>query len=244
VNRSRSLSIFQKMKTSLIIPFKNEKEYAELTMQTAYADMVGKGLDFELIAVDDSSDGTWEILEQFQRTHNNIIVIKGGNPPGYGKALRKGFSAATGDILIPFNGDLCDSLEDVDSYIKLINDGYDMVFGSRYMEGGKILGHPTAKVYLSRAGNAFLQWMFNAKCTDFTNTFKAYRREVVDAVSPQADGYDLGLELALKGIIKGYKYTTIPVVWSDRQYGISKMSILKSMLTHLKTGIKIRLTYQ
>ena len=206
--------------------------------------MSEKNLDFELIAVDDSSDGTWEILKLFQESHENIVVIKGGNPPGYGKALRQGFGAASGDILIPFNGDLCDSLDDVMSYIQLIEDGYDMVFGSRYMEGGKILDHPSAKVHLSRAGNTFFRLIFNAKCSDITNTFKAYRREVLDVVNPQADGYDLGLELALKGIVKGYRYTTIPVIWSARQYGTSKMSILKSMLSHLKTGLSIRFTYR
>lgn len=231
------------MKTSLIIPFKNEKEYAELTMETAYSYMVANDLSFELIAVDDSSDGTWELLKSFQKCHKNIVVVKGENPPGYGKALRKGFAMASGDILIPFNGDLCDSLDDVRSYIKLIEDGCDMVFGSRYMEGGKILDHPSAKVYLSRAGNAFFEWLFNADCSDITNTFKAYRREVIEAIAPQATGYDLGLEIALKAIKNGYRYKTIPVVWSGRQYGVSKMSILKSILTHLKTGLTIRFTY-
>lgn len=232
------------MKTSLIIPFKNEKEYAELTMDTAYSYMYEKNLNFELIAVDDSFDGTWELLKLFQESHENVVVIKGGNPPGYGKALRQGFAAATGDILIPFNGDLCDSLDDVMSYIQHIENGYDMVFGSRYMEGGKILDHPSAKVLLSRTGNAFLQWIFNAKCTDLTNTFKAYRREVLDAVNPKANGYDLGLEIALKALTIGYKYTTIPVIWSARLYGVSKMSILESMFSHLKIGLTIRFTYR
>jgi dolichol-phosphate mannosyltransferase len=232
------------MKTSLIIPFKNEKEYAELTMETAYSYMLEKGLDFELIAVDDSSDGTWDILKSFQKSHNNVGVIKGGDPPGYGKALRKGFEAASGDILIPFNGDLCDSLDDVHSYIQLIENGYDMVFGSRYMKGGRILDHPSVKVLLSRTGNTFLKLIFNAKCSDITNTFKAYRREVFEEIRPQANGYHFGLELALKAIKRGYKYTTIPVIWSARQYGVSKMSILKSLLTHLKTGLNIRFTYR
>lgn len=232
------------MKTSLIIPFKNEKEYADLTMETAYSYMSEKGLDFELIAVDDSTDGTWELLKLFQESHRNIVVIKGGDPPGYGKALRQGFAAASGDILIPFNGDLCDSLDDVLSYIELIEDGYDMVFGSRYMEGGQIMDHPSGKIYLSRAGNAFFRMIFNSKCSDITNTFKAYRREVLEAIDPQADGYDLGLEIALKGLVKGYKYTTIPVIWSARHYGTSKMSILQSMWTHLKTGLIIRFTYR
>ena len=143
------------MKTSLIIPFKNEKEYAELTMETVFSYMTAKNLDFELVAVDDSSDGTWEILKSFRETHANIVVIKGSETPGYGKALRKGFTVASGDILIPFNGDLCDSLDDVLSYIQLIEGGYDMVFGSRYMKGGEVLDHPSIKVHLSRAGNTF-----------------------------------------------------------------------------------------
>jgi dolichol-phosphate mannosyltransferase len=232
------------MKTSLIIPFKNEKEYAELTMETVYSYMSGKNLDFELIAVDDSYDGTWELLKLFQKSHKNIVVIKGGNPPGYGKALRQGFGAASGDIIIPFNGDLCDSLDDVMSYIKLIEGGYDMVFGSRYMDGGEILDHLSVKVFISRIGNKFLGWIFNVKCTDITNTFKAYRREVLSEIKPQANGYDLGLEIALKAVIRGYRYTTIPVIWSARQHGTSKMSILKSIFTHLKTGLVIRFTYR
>lgn len=232
------------MKTSLIIPFKNELEYATITMEKAYSYLSNKALDFELIAVDDSTDGTWETLELFVKKHPNTRVIKGGTPPGYGKALRKGFEMATGDILISFNGDMCDSLDDVYSYIHHIESGYDMVFGSRYMAGGKIIDHPSLKVLFSKIGNGFLAFLFGVRCTDITNTFKAYRRKVIEDVNPQSDGYDLGLELALKAVIKGYKYTTIPVIWYAREYGVSKMSVLKSLKTHLFTGLKIRLTYK
>lgn len=228
------------MKISLIIPFKDEREYAELTMSTAYRYMEERGRDVELVAVDDSTDGTWEILKEFQNSHQNVVVIKGGDPPQYGKALRAGFKAATGDIIIPFNGDLCDSLDDVTSYVEHIESGYDMMFGSRYMRGGKILDHPSAKVLLSRTGNLFIQSLFGVKCNDMTNTFKAYRREVLEEVDPQADGYELGLETALKAFKKGYKYKTIPVIWTGRQYGVSKMAIANSLVTHLKTALKIR----
>ncbi len=228
------------MKTSLIIPFKNEMEYAETTMSAAYAYLSAREIDFELVAVDDSSDGTWEILQSFEDSHQNVVAVRGGEPPGYGKALRKGFSVAAGDILIPFNGDFSDSLDDVISYIRLIEDGYEMVFGSRFMAGAKVTTDSTAvKSFVSRVGNAFLQIVFRTNCSDITNSFKAYRRMVLEEIDPTADGYDIGMEMALKGILEKYKYTTIPVVWSDRKYGRSKMSIMKSVPTYLSTGLRI-----
>ncbi|NEO13851.1 MULTISPECIES: glycosyltransferase family 2 protein [unclassified Moorena] len=229
------------MKTSLIIPFKNEAAYVEMTMRKAYAYLSKRDIDFELVAVDDSTDGTWEILKSFEKSHQNVVAVKGGNPPGYGKALRKGFSVATGDILIPFNGDLSDSLDDVLSYIQLIENGNDMVFGSRFMAGAKITESTAVKGFLSQFGNSFLQWIFRTNCSDITNSFKAYRRLVLKEIKPTADGYNIGMEMALKGIIKKYRYTTIPVAWSGRKYGRSKMSIIKSIPTYLSTALRVRL---
>lgn len=228
------------MKTSLIIPFKNELAYAEMTMRSAYTYLSERNIDFELVAVDNSSDGTWEVLQTFAQAHRNVVAVKEGNPSGYGNALRKGFSVATGDIIIPFNGDLSDSLDDVISYIRLIENGNEMVYGSRFMAGAKMTGSTTVKRFLSQFGNTLLHWFFRTDCNDITNSFKAYRKTVLEAIKPTANGYNIGMEIALKGIIKKYKYTTIPVTWSDRKYGRSKMSIMKSIPTYLSTAIKIR----
>ncbi|XCN72166.1 MAG: glycosyltransferase family 2 protein [Candidatus Electrothrix aestuarii] len=228
------------MKTSIIIPFKNEVEYAETTMSTAYAYLAERVSDFEMVAVDDSTDGTWEILQSFARLHQNVIVVRGGEPPGYGKALQKGFSIATGEIFIPFNGDLSDSLDDVISYISLIEDGYDMVFGSRFMTGAKVTDSTAVKGGVSLLGNVFLQILFLIKCSDITNSFKAYRRKVLEDIKPTANDYSIGMEIALKSILKKYKYTTIPISWSGRKYGRSKMSMIKSIPIYLFTALKIR----
>jgi dolichol-phosphate mannosyltransferase len=225
------------MKTSLIIPFKNEVEYAETTMSTAYEYLFKREIEFELVAVDDSSDGTWNILKSFESLHQNVVAVRGGDPPGYGKALQKGFSVATGDIIIPFNGDLSDSLDDVISYIHLIEDGYEMVFGSRFMAGAKVTGSTAVKGIVSQLGNGFFQILFRTNCSDITNSFKAYRRRVLEDINPTANGYNIGMEIALKGIIKKYKYTTIPVAWSGRKYGRSKMSIIKSIPMYLSTAL-------
>ena len=228
------------MKTSLIILFKNEAAYADMTMKKAYAYLSEHQINFEIIAVDDSTDKTWEILKSFEQLHHNVVVVKGGNPSGYGKALRKGFSIATGDIFIPFNGDLSDSLDDVLSYIQLIENGYEMVFGSRFMAGAKITDSTAVKGFVSQLGNSFLQLLFRTNCSDITNSFKAYRRIVWQEIKPTSDGYNIGMEVALKGLLKKYKYTTIPVNWSGRKYGRSKMSIMKSIPTYLSTALRVR----
>lgn len=229
------------MKTSLIIPFKNEIEYVWMTMNTVHAYLSEHGIDFELIAVDDSSDGTWELLQSFTKSHRSVIAVKGGTPAGYGRALQIGFRRATGDILIPFNGDLSDSLEDVLTYIRLIEEeDYEMVFGSRFMNGSKVSGATVLKSFISRLGNYFLRILYQSKCTDLTNSFKAYKKVVIEDIKPTAQGYNIGMEIALSGILHKYHYTTIPVAWSGREYGRSKMSILKSIPKYLVSAIKIR----
>ena len=83
---------------------------------------------------------------------------------------------ATGDIIIHFNGDLCDSLDDVILYIELIENGNDMVFGSRFMTESKVSDASMAKGFLSQLGNVFVQWLVHTNCNDLTNSFKAYRK--------------------------------------------------------------------
>jgi len=227
------------MKVSVIIPFKNEKEYAPKTVKAVADYMEEKSVDYEMVAVDDSTDGTFEILKALTKTYKNLKVVKGWTPPAYGKAVRRGFAEAKGDILIPFNGDLCDSLDDVMKYIKVINSGYDMAFGSRYMKGGGFINYPSNKILFSKLGNLFIMLLFRVRCSDITNTFKGYSRHAYKTINPQANRYDIGIEMALKGIRAGLKYKTVPIFWTGRVYGVSKMNVIKSVFSHWKLAMKI-----
>jgi len=227
-------------KVSLIVPFKNEKEYAKEVVSKIHGYFLDKNIDFEIIAVDDSTDETWNILKNLEKRYKRLKAIKGWKPPGYGKAIRKGFKVATGDILIPFNGDMCDSLDDAMKYIKIIRDeGYDMAFGSRYMKGGKIINYPSNKVIVSKSGNFFLRLMFGIKCSDVTNTFKGFSRNAIKTINPKSNSYEIGLELALKGVKRGLRYKTIPISWTGRKYGMSKMKLMKSIKRHFIMSMKI-----
>ncbi len=232
------------MKTSLIIPFKNEEEYAQLTLEGIHSFLTEKQIDFEIIAVDDSSDGTWEIIQTFQKTHDRVQSAKGGNPSGYGMALKTGFEMASGDIIIPFNGDFCDSPEDVLAYIALISSGYDMVFGSRFVKGAIISGAPFSKTMLSRWGNGLIKLLFGLKCNDITNSFKAYRKEVWEEVQPTQQDTRLVIELALKSVLTGYSYTTMPLTWTGRKYGESKMAVFKVIPRYLSLIFNLRFRFR
>jgi len=228
------------MKLSVIIPFKNEEVYANITMERVYHYLSQQAFSFEMIAVDDSTDNTWTILQDFAKAHANVITVKGGNPSGYGKALRRGFQIAKGEILIPFNGDLSDALEDILTFIQLIEKGNDVVMGSRYLHKSKIKGAPLFKSMISRFGNIFLQLLYQTKCNDLTNSFKAYRKSVIEEIDLTSDNYTIVLEIALTCIRKKYTYTTIPITWTGRAHGVSKMSILKLIPSYLSMAFKIR----
>lgn len=226
---------------SLIIPFKNENEYVKTVIGTVHRYLTKKKVDFEIIAVDDSNDGTWEILKSLEKKYSDFRAVRGWKPPGYGKAIRKGFGLARGKIVVPFNGDMCDSLDDVMKYVKIINSGYDMVFGSRYVPGAKVENYPRFKKIFSVLTNAFIMVMFRVNCSDITQSFKAYRKEVVDSIKPVSDGYEISLEIALRAIKKGYKYKTIPIGWVGRKSGVSKMNLRKSAPLYFKIVMRLLL---
>jgi glycosyltransferase involved in cell wall biosynthesis len=185
------------VKLSIIIPFRNEKGYARTVVKHVHDYLSKQGISFEIIAVDDSTDETWGVLKGLERKYKHFRAFQGWKPPGYGKALRKGFEIAKGDIIVPYNGDMCDSLDDVMEYVQTIDSGYDMAFGSRYMKGSKVVNYPHDKLIFSRLGNLFLQTVSLAHCSDITNTFKAYKRSSIKKINPKTDSFEFVIELAL-----------------------------------------------
>jgi len=227
---------------TLIIPFKNENEYVKTVLKTVYDYLNKKNIDFEVIAVDDSTDGTWEILQSLKGKYKNFRAVQGWKPPGYGKALRKGFQLAKGRIVVPFNGDLCDSLDDVMKYMKIIDkEGYDMAFGSRYIKGGYAKNYPKIKKVFSLFANYAILILLGVRCNDITQSFKAFKRTVLQDVKPKSNGYEISMEIALKAIKKGYKYKTIPISWIGRKSGVSKMKLRKNIPIYFRTFMRILL---
>jgi dolichol-phosphate mannosyltransferase len=145
---------------------------------------------------------------------------------GFGRAITFGFSQAQGDAVVVMMADESDDCRDVVRYWQTLNEGWDAVFGSRFIRGGGVIDYPRHKLLLNRLANLFLRVLFRVPLNDFTNAFKAYRRTVIDGCRPYlSPHFNLTVELPLKTIVRGYSWTVIPITWRNRRSGESKLKI-------------------
>jgi len=215
------------VKLSALIPAQNEEGSIEQTLDQLAKTLDGEGIDYELLVVDDSStDSTVAVVERLGQDNNRIRVIKSPYPRGFGLAVRAGLEAFEGDALSIVMADLSDSPEDLVSYYRLLEEGYDCVFGSRFVGGAVVRDYPKVKLTLNRLANFFVRILFRHGYNDTTNAFKAYRREVIDTVQPLlSNHFNLTVELPLKAIVRGHSYAVVPISWTNRTSGASKLKI-------------------
>jgi dolichol-phosphate mannosyltransferase len=181
----------------------------------------------EIVVVDDgSTDRTWEILQALRERIPVLSPIQNPGPHGFGRAVARGLSAMTGDAVVIMMADESDDCRDVVRYWSKLNDGYDCVFGSRFVKGGGVIDYPKIKLFLNRLANYFLSVLFRIKLNDTTNAFKAYRREVIEGCQPLiAPHFNITVEIPLKAIVRGFTWTTIPITWRNRRTGTAKLKI-------------------
>jgi dolichol-phosphate mannosyltransferase len=105
-------------------------------------------------------------------------------------------------------------------------EGYDCVFGSRFMRGGKTVDYPAFKLVMNRLTNNIIRLLFGLKYNDITNAFKLYRRDTIEGLKPfLSHHFNLTVELPLKSIVRGYTYAVIPNHWTNRKEGESKLKL-------------------
>lgn len=212
---------------SVVIPARDEEGCIAATVEHLYVELRAHGIEHEIVVVDDGSrDATWRVLEELQTRVPTLKPAQNGGEHGFGRAVTFGFTRATGDAVVVMMADESDDCRDVVRYWRVLNEGWDAVFGSRFIRGGGIAGYPWHKLVLNRAANLFLKVLFNVRLNDTTNAFKAYRRKVVDGCQPLlAPHFNLTVELPLKTIVRGYSWTVIPITWRSRRQGMSKLKI-------------------
>jgi dolichol-phosphate mannosyltransferase len=145
---------------------------------------------------------------------------------GFGRAVICGIDSSQGDAVVIMMADESDDCRDVVRYWQLLGEGYDAVFGSRFVRGGGVIDYPAHKLLINRMANLFLRLLFHVPLNDFTNAFKAYRRRALDGCRPfLSPHFNLTVELPLKTIVRGYSWTVMPITWRNRRSGISKLKI-------------------
>jgi dolichol-phosphate mannosyltransferase len=102
------------------------------------------------------------------------------------------------------------------------------------MEGGLVTGYPKIKFAMNRAGNFLIKKFFGLNYDDITNGFKCYRRSVIEKIQPLlSNHFNLCVELPIKSIISGYSYATVPISWTNRKHGISKLNLGRMLKQYL-----------
>ena len=170
---------------SLVIPARDEEGCVAETVSALHQVLHAHHVPHEIVVVDDGSrDGTWKVLEAVQNAIPELHPVKNEGLHGFGRAVECGIEHARGDAVVICMADASDTPDDVVTYWKLLNQGYECVFGSRFMQGSRVVGYPRMKLLLNRVANFFIKLLFRIPLNDTTNAFKAYRREVIDGCGP------------------------------------------------------------
>jgi dolichol-phosphate mannosyltransferase len=212
---------------SIVIPARNEAGCIASTVEHLDVELRLHKVPHEIVVVDDgSTDETWSILTELQQRIASLVPLHRDGPGGFGRAIVFGFDHARGDALVVMMADESDDCRDVVRYWSTLCEGWDAVFGSRFMKGGGVIDYPRGKLLVNRLANLFLKLLFRAPLNDFTNAFKAYRRTVIDGCRPfMSPHFNLTIEIPLKTIVRGYSWTVLPITWRNRRVGESKLKL-------------------
>ena len=217
------------MKISVVIPAYNEEIWIKSTIENIHSSLTGHAIIHEIIVIYDvCQDNTESILNNLKENNSYLIVEKNKGVKGFGNSIQHGIELACGEYVAIMMGDGSDSPEDLNRYFLKAEEGYDAVFGNRFMRGGSIIDYPLSKLILNRLANFIICFLFFTKYSDITNAFKLYRRNVILKLKPFVSAhYNITVELPLKILSRGFNFAVLPNSWKNRNGVIKRLKVTK-----------------
>jgi dolichol-phosphate mannosyltransferase len=215
------------VKLSVVMPAQNEEGSVGATVEGLVAALEGEGIDYEVIVVnDDSEDSTEEVVAAIGAENQRVRVHRSHYERGFGMAIRAGLDVFEGDAVAIVMADASDDPRDLILYYRLLEEGWDCAFGSRFMPGAEVYDYPRLKYLINRLANQFIRILFRHRYNDTTNAFKAYRREVIETIQPLlSKHFNLTVEMPLKAIVRGHTFAVVPTSWTNRTSGEAKLAM-------------------
>jgi dolichol-phosphate mannosyltransferase len=214
------------MKTLVVIPTYNECE----NIENVIGQVFNLGLDIDILVVDDGSpDGTGDIIETMQKNDSRIHLIRRPGKLGMGTAYDRGFKIAVEngyELVFEMDADLSHDPKDIPRFIKEIPN-YDLVIGSRYINGVSVVNWPLSRLMLSYFASLYTRTITGIPVKDPTGGFKCFSIEVLKAIDLdqiRSGGYSFQIEMNYKAWKKGFRIKEIPIIFTERTGGSSKMS--------------------
>ena len=226
---------------SICIPAYNEEGNIGSVIEEVSNALRKEEIPFEfVIANDNSTDGTRSVIESKMREGVPIRLIQRKPPGGFGRAIRSCLNNFSGDYVAIVMADRSDDPADIVKYYEKLSEGYDAVFGSRFIEGSVVNDYPRVKLIANRIGNKLIQILFRTPHNDLTNAFKAYRREAIRAISPfYSSHFNITIEMALGLLIRGYRIAAVPVHWQGRTWGVANFKLRELSRRYFAVMLKV-----
>jgi dolichol-phosphate mannosyltransferase len=217
---------------SIVIPVYNEGENILRTL--AEIDAHVKTPREVLIVYDFEEDDTVAVVREIMGRRTDLRLVRNTFGRGALQAIKTGFLQAREEAVLVVMADLSDEMSRVDVMFNKMNEGYDVVCGSRYMAGGRQFGGGRLKKLLSRMAGLTLHFLVRVPTHDVTNSFKMYSRRLLREITIESTGgFEIGMEILLKAYFGGYRVTEIPSVWRDRAAGQSRFRLWKWLPKYL-----------
>ena len=236
-------------RTLAIIPTYNERENLPLIvarLQTALPDV-------HILVVDDGSpDGTGELADELASADpDRIHVMHRTAKDGLGAAYLAGFTWGLDrgySVLVEMDADGSHAPEQLSRLLDAVDAGADLAIGSRYVPGGEVQNWPWRRLVLSRTANWYSRTLLGARVHDITAGYRAYRREVLEKIDLSAvdsKGYCFQIEMTWRTINNGFLVVEVPITFTERELGVSKMSgsnIREALIKVTRWGVEGRLS--
>ena len=217
-----------KVANIVIIPTYKERENIEAIVKAIFSLKIG----FDILIIDDNSpDGTASIVKDLQRTFTNLYLIERPGKLGLGTAYIAGFRWALEkgyNYVYEMDADFSHDPRDLEKLYKAcIEDGADLAIGSRYISGVNVVNWPLSRVLMSYIASIYVRLITGMKIMDTTAGFKCYKRSVLEHIRLdriKSIGYGFQIEMKFKTWKMGYKIVEVPIIFTDRKLGASKMT--------------------
>lgn len=216
-------------KALVVIPTYNEKENIQRLLDHIFS----LDIAFHVLVVDDNSpDGTAALVETSQGIFpERLFLLKRNSKSGLGTAYIAGFKWALArnyDFIFEMDADFSHNPKDLPKLYKACkDDGYDVAIGSRYVKGVNVVNWPMSRILLSWIASKYVQAVMRMNIHDTTAGFICYKKEVLQTINLNRIrfvGYAFQIEMKFKAHFAGFKIIEVPVIFTDRERGVSKMS--------------------
>jgi dolichol-phosphate mannosyltransferase len=225
---------------TIVLPTYNEHENLRHALERIREVADGNGIVLHTLIVDDDSpDGTGELADRLTGEYPDVEVLHRPGKQGLGKAYIAGFRHAMAngaDLLFEMDADLSHDASYLPHFIRLIEQGADVVLGSRYVKGGGVENWGLARRVVSRGGCLYAQAILGLPYHDLTGGYKCFRRTVLETLDLEAigaSGYGFQIEMTYRAHQAGFRVAELPIIFVDRKVGESKMSkriVIEAML--------------